>query len=94
MRDPRGNTLKGPYGLFLSVQLLGLMVHFEVYNGEPATEITVLLGLCISWRQRPILLARFARDVLFDARWLWLEWWSGHKLFLPKPRRGQVGEKP
>jgi len=81
----------GPYGLFLSVQFLGLMGHLEVYNAESASETVVLLGLGISWRQRPIVLARFSKDGVLGGRWLWLEWWGGHRLCLPRPRRGQVG---
>ena len=90
MNAPRA---PGPYGLFLSLQALGLMGHIELYNGEPASETIVLLGFTLSWRQHVFVLARFCKDALWGGRWLWLEWWNGHRLCLPKPQRGQVGER-
>jgi len=82
----------GPYGLFLSVQLLGLMAHFEVYNARLERD-TVLLGLCISWRHQPIAFARISRHGLLKGWWLWLECWGRHRMWFPGSRRGQVGER-
>lgn len=94
IHEPR----RPPHGLFLSIQLLGLGCHLEIWNADWACDKTVIFGSGLSWRQRPIILFQCSRLYPTGNTELWFELWGGwYWTWLPRkpaPRSTQPAGSP